>query len=114
MTIKAIMQKDFIDFIYKPLKLHQQVSMSDIEMMSDGDRIPVVLNFGYAFDGEYVLERRKGTLYFFRDGYFGKYIIYSKKGIEEIITEKKFREGKFSASGAVFHTEKFPRFFAKR
>ena len=113
MTIKDIMREDFIDFIYKPLELDKQISMSDIEMMIDGDQITVNINFGRVDDGEYVLERKKGTLYFYRKGYFGKFIIYSNNGIEEVISARNFKKGKFSASGALAHTEKFPRFFAK-
>ncbi|ADU23805.1 hypothetical protein [Ruminococcus albus] len=115
MTIKEVMREDFLDFVYKPYELYKQVSMSDIEKMIDGEKITVELKFGRVNDGEYILERKKGTLYFYRKGYFGKAIIYSKNGIEAVISDRNFQKGliKCHATGVIAHTESFPRFFAK-
>lgn len=111
MTIKEMMWQEFKDSIYYPLGLGGQIWFSDIIAMCDGDKISVTLNLGKVDDGEYILERKKGTLYFYRAGHFGKILIYNKEGLVASLTEKQFLKSRYT--GAVAHTEKFPRFFAK-
>lgn len=111
MTIKEMMWQEFKDSIYYPFGLGGQIWFGDIIAMCDGDRISVTLDLGKVDDGEYILERKKGTLYFYRAGHFGKILIYNKEGLVASLTEKQFKKN--SVMGAVSHTLKFPRFFAK-
>ena len=112
MTIKEMMWRYFKDTVYYPFELGNQVWFGDITSMSDGDKISVTLDLGKLDDGEYIIERKKGTLYFYRAGHFGKVLIYTKDGLIASLTENQFKKSK-GLSGALAYTKKFPRFFAK-
>ena len=106
------MRKAFEDEVYRPLELGSQVWIGDITSMADGDKILIKLNFGKVDDGYYIIERKKGTLYFYRMGHFNKILIYKKGELIASLTKNQFKKRK-GLSGALSYTKRFPRFFAK-
>jgi hypothetical protein len=110
MTIKEIMREDFKDSLYNPL-LSKYVEWFDILILEDGDKIEVNLTAGKLDDGLYILERKGATLYFYRAGHFNKILLLNNDGIFSY-TPNQFMKIR-GMSGAVIHTKKYPRFFAK-